>query len=431
MVLVLGFVRVWKAPGTPFDEHTHFDYVVKIAQNLRLPPMSDLLGQTALQAWACTDAPAFAGLECGAAVQNPSNAPWQGLSTATGYMPWYYVMTGLATRAVHDLPEDASWLEAARAVSVGWLGLLALLVTSIVRRLGGNNILAFSTALILCTMPLVLMQGAAVNPDVPATALALSAVWIWLATSNWTPSLRLVSAGSVGLIAVMAKESAVAGLLVVAFLEAGARGRAYLADSRERERQREPRPATTSVWRSALPSVAMLVFLGVTYMVLRLKVMPSLRESGVDLPGAIPAEESVDLSGWVKEATLYALESLAVSPEGVLGGEWFRLPPTILAFCAIGGVVFAILRSPTPWRATLLESVAQGTGLYLLLFPALMLLFLDWQGNYLFFQPRYVLPGMALAVIAFFAGARWGWSLVLGAASLALWLATLRELLAM
>ena len=33
-----------------FDEYTHFDYVAKVGEELRLPQVNDLLGQTAMQA---------------------------------------------------------------------------------------------------------------------------------------------------------------------------------------------------------------------------------------------------------------------------------------------------------------------------------------------------------------------------------------------
>ena len=41
-----------------FDEYTHFDYVVRVAEDLDLPPINDTLGQTALQAAACERAQA-------------------------------------------------------------------------------------------------------------------------------------------------------------------------------------------------------------------------------------------------------------------------------------------------------------------------------------------------------------------------------------
>ena len=73
----IAILGVTKAPGTPFDEAAHLDYVDKLAHG-DMPDGVRSLGQTVLGALACDNprGEAWAGLEpCGSATLHPGVWP--------------------------------------------------------------------------------------------------------------------------------------------------------------------------------------------------------------------------------------------------------------------------------------------------------------------------------------------------------------------
>ena len=227
LALSLGLLLVRTRQWSMFDEYTHFDYVVKIAQDLEAPPANDTLGDTGLQTAACERAPGFEALFglCGQDI-DPAVAPYAGLSTATNYLPTYYVPTGLLTRFMRPVVEalnpghsqTAYWLMSARVVGALYLGLLAALLVAVGRRLGANNVAAVSAALLVVSSPMVLMQFSTVNNDQFAVLLSALAVLFWLALENRSRWIRLSLSYGTALLAITAKETALVAVLAIVLL---------------------------------------------------------------------------------------------------------------------------------------------------------------------------------------------------------------------
>ena len=107
------------------DEYAHFDYVAKIAANGEIPPRSDYLGEIHLLEYRCNLPPDIEAVDerfaCGVSLNDREIAPFNNYSSATGYAPPYYVVTGVLTRVVDAVSGDISWVESARIASVFWL----------------------------------------------------------------------------------------------------------------------------------------------------------------------------------------------------------------------------------------------------------------------------------------------------------------------
>lgn len=215
-VAILG---VSKAPGTPFDEAAHLDYIVKLAHG-DMPQVYESYGQIVLGELAC-DTPrgeAWAGLEpCGSPTYTPGLAPFGGLSTATNYAPTYYAVTAVPYRICEETTSyhprvcgrmaNTLWLGAA---SAGFFTLMVLLGCSAVPSL----LVSVGTSL----SPAILLQGITVNPDAAVQAMVawLAVLAVWLGTrSRVGPGRQVLILGVTGVVAVTAKETMLVGYSVV------------------------------------------------------------------------------------------------------------------------------------------------------------------------------------------------------------------------
>ncbi len=197
LVLLVAIPYAGNLSTSPFDEQTHFDYVVKIAQDFDLPPKSDLLGQTTMKEFCGTGGERGenfpwsdywkAKVPCSDGYIDPKLGPFEGFSAALTYAPPSYIVTGALTRVIHSLPGERTWLQAARYASTFWLGLLAVILVLVGRRLGANAVGSVGISVILCLMPLVLLQGTTVNNDIPAAVAGIFAIYVWLAFAKNRP----------------------------------------------------------------------------------------------------------------------------------------------------------------------------------------------------------------------------------------------------
>ena len=375
-----------------FDEYTHFDYVVRVAEDLDLPPINDTLGQTALQAAACERAPGFEALyaRCGQEIL-PAEAPYAGLSTSTGYLPTYYVITGLLARGVFPVVEalapdrtaEHNWLMAARAVGSLYLGLLAAVLVLMTRRLGADDRSAVALAVLAATSPLMLLQFSTVNNDALGVLLTAVAVLSWLLLEATRPWVRLIVSYGIALLAVSAKETALVALLCVMVLHAS-----HLWHAGHRIRS------------LVAPLGAGIAVIG-AYSVAR-GLWPALTG---ELPGNdLQADFITSIQGqpsWldVTGSTLSSVVNGLSAPISPLAWGGFTSWSVLLAAAAFGG---AVARSTTNrfssdgTRST--WAIATSVAVYLVAFPTVFVTYLDTQGDVLYFQPRYLLPGMALAI---------------------------------
>lgn len=175
----ISIFAISKNPWTPFDEATHFDYIVKISKG-HIPSVNEKYGQDALSWMACSEprAEAWKGLAaCGSEYFDPSTAPFWGQSPATGYPPNYYLVTAVPYE-ICDRITSRSEIVCARAANSMWLSLSASAVVVLMMTLGASALLALIVAIGYATLPAVLLQGITVNSDAAAQFLAPTLVLI-------------------------------------------------------------------------------------------------------------------------------------------------------------------------------------------------------------------------------------------------------------
>lgn len=384
----------------PLDEHTHFDYVVKIAEDHDLPSVNEQLGQRALSTWGCDNAPAFAALECGAIEQDPRLAPWEGWSSATQYFPTYYVITGVGTALVHRIL-DQQWLDSARLASSLWLALLAGMAVAVARRLGATGSGAAASGLVIGSMPMLIVQGTSLNNDVAAAALAVASVWLWLRLSSSTTLRRLVSTGVLLLLALSAKETALVALAIVCLLELSHQ---YLTRGTGQPKK----------WLTVGPPAILGVSVLVSYLILRVldpilrgvleSTGPQLME-GV-LRAAKPSQWEVALADAYSNVDK-VLQSPIASP---IATTWSQTIAMLVLITAIGGLAFAVSRTTWPWQESSSNVVRQATLIFIIAFPPVFMGAVWLQGWPVFFEPRYFLPSAVFAVLLLAPGATKAWS---------------------
>jgi|SRR5829696_453460 len=159
-----------------FDEATHADYAYQIARG-HVPAKGDLIAPEILDEWSCHGTWDRKPLPpCGGS-NPPRRYTAGGENYNTFHPPTYYLLTGLAARAVDAVrPGGPSFITAARLVGLVWLlagmGVLYLAL----RRLGAARPYALLGCALLPLIPTILHSDATVTNDAPAAlagALAL------------------------------------------------------------------------------------------------------------------------------------------------------------------------------------------------------------------------------------------------------------------
>ncbi|MGA9279530.1 hypothetical protein [Ilumatobacter sp.] len=196
-IIVVGLhVRAYPTLS-PIDELQHIDYVIK-AGDLDFPHGNDLVGQEALEEAACrgvdvsgyqpaalrrsrvitrplansSAAPGSSGgpVEsgppvCGNDLHDPADFQENGVNTAARQFPPYYLVTGVASRAVAATGIVGSQVTAARVVGGLWAGAAWSVMWYAMSLLGvRRRQRAVALALLIAT-PLTLFHAATVNVD--------------------------------------------------------------------------------------------------------------------------------------------------------------------------------------------------------------------------------------------------------------------------
>lgn len=189
--MIISCFGIAKNPVTPFDESTHFDYVVKLSKG-HLPKVNEKYGETVLAWEACRpERPAaWAGIEeCGSSEFTVSNAPFYGQSSATGYPPHYYVLTAVPYE-ICDRVTSYDPITCARFSNSLWLDLAAGLSAVLIVLFGAPIWVAMIGAVGFSSLPAVLLQGVTVNSDAAAQALAPALILgaILISRKTWSIS---------------------------------------------------------------------------------------------------------------------------------------------------------------------------------------------------------------------------------------------------
>lgn len=382
LTLVLGTLQVAGGGGSPYDEHTHFDYAYKVAHG-ELPPKFDTLGQEALRTWACDPFPAWQGMACGAQVQDPARAPFGGESYVTEYMPTYYVPTAIATRVVHSA-SGASWLTAARIANLMWFVAFALLMFGCIRMLGSSGLAALGASLLAISLPLVVLQMTHVTNDAGALVAVIAPVFTWLATRSSSTRTRLLLSFGIAVLALTVKQSAVGGLVAITALEALGPLAPEAADRRRRIR---------AVF-AGLIAVAV-------YLLLVLGVDPWIRGVDPQDPGLwnYAAQGEPSWGDYIGANLQYMWGALA-SPVAPLAGAVSTALAGLVAVWAVGVGVTRLAN--LPWRGGgSADQIVSAAGIVALLaFPLVFAAGLKVDGRPLILSPRYLTPGVVLCLAA-------------------------------
>ncbi len=194
VVLVGMHVRAYETLS-PIDELQHLDYVIK-AGEFDIPRRNERVGFDAMAEAACrsVDAPDYVGPACGLDEYDPNTFQESGFNTAASQYPPYYVITGLAARALTSVGVFDSIVTAARMVGALWAAAAWSVIWYLMALLGVRRRAAAVAIALLVATPLTLFHaGATVNADVSlmlSGALAVLATvqceagrlrWWWLA----------------------------------------------------------------------------------------------------------------------------------------------------------------------------------------------------------------------------------------------------------
>lgn len=171
--LAISSIAISKNPWTPFDEATHFDYVLKLSKG-HLPSINEKYSQDVLAWMACSEprAEAWKGLApCGSESFDNMTAPFYGQSSATGYPPHYYLMTAVPFE-ICDRSTSLSQISCARAANSMWLNSSAAAIVVLMMMFGASGALSLLIAVGYSSLPPILLQGVTVNSDAAAQFLA-------------------------------------------------------------------------------------------------------------------------------------------------------------------------------------------------------------------------------------------------------------------
>jgi hypothetical protein len=175
LAAVLVLTAVARGPELSlFDEATHADYAYRLSHG-QIPAKGDRMAPEILQEWSCHGSWDRKPLPpCG--VPNPPERYAAGGENYNSmHPPTYYLLTGLAARAI-DAVLPASFVTSARLVGLAWLlaGMAVLYLA--LRRLGATRPYAALGVAALPLIPTVLHASSTVSNDAPAVlagALAL------------------------------------------------------------------------------------------------------------------------------------------------------------------------------------------------------------------------------------------------------------------
>ncbi len=219
VTVAIAVLGVSKAPGTPFDEAAHLDYVVKLAHG-DMPKVYEPYGQIVLGELACDNprGEAWAGLEpCGSPKYTPGLAPFGGLSTATNYAPTYYAITAVPYRVCEETTSLHPRV-CGRVANTLWLGAAAAGFFVLMVMLGCTTVPSLLVSIGTSVSPAILLQGITVNPDAAVQAFVawLAVLAVWLGTRSTVAFWKQVAIlGVAGVVTVTAKETTLVGYAVI------------------------------------------------------------------------------------------------------------------------------------------------------------------------------------------------------------------------
>jgi hypothetical protein len=311
VTVAIAVLGVSRAPGTPYDEAAHLDYIVKLAHG-DMPQVFERYGQTVLRELACDDprGAAWAGLEpCESDTFSPELAPFAGLSTATNYAPTYYLLTAAPYRLC-EATSPWSPRVCGRMANTLWLGAAAGGFCALLLLLGASRPVSLVVSVGVSVLPAVLLQGITVNPDAAVHAMVawLAVLAVRLARSDrLTITGKSLLLGAAGLVAVTTKETALVGLALVMLLLG------FLVDPAAPTRRQ------VRTWVVLTGTLAGVVALAAASRLLQ----PVLRGTGgVNTLEEVSQSPLSDLDNGTLQASMAAMRPFSELPWEGLGNTW-------------------------------------------------------------------------------------------------------------
>lgn len=374
MIPLLAFRIFQPDPYFP-DEYAHYDVMATIATGDLPMRFSQASGKTA-DLFACTDLRFGAPLLCGQRGQDASRLPWLGENAASAAAIFFHQVEGRVASIISQ-SAGVTLISALRGLSLIWTLALALVAVWLSTLVGASGAGSVAVGLLCVTNPLVLSQSAVIQTDVAAACLALTAI-----------AAALVRAPTLGSV-VASSTLAALGLLT--------RWSALIAPVTMLALQWYAGPRRTRALRCLVPAIPVLV-------AAVLAALDSVFRGGLTSNGLQDqyVREHWDqnpvmavMLAWIRiPVTLsYPFSSSPARPgAGMIEAAWACVVTATVC------VVVARFRSPrglsSRWGA-----LATGALVYLMCMPVITIATLMAMGIPLFHQPRYLLPGVLLAIV--------------------------------
>lgn len=374
MVPLLAFRFFQPDPYFP-DEYAHYDVMATVATGDVPMRFSQASGKTA-DLFACTDLRFGAPLLCGQRGQDASRLPWLGENAASAAGIFFHQVEGRVASAISQ-SADVALITVLRGLSLGWTLALALVAVWLSTLVGASGAGSVAVGLLCVTNPLVLSQSAVIQTDVAAACLALAAIAVALVRA---PALRCIVASStlatLGLLTRWSALIAPVSLLALQWYTGLWRTRAL---------------------RCLVPAIPVLL-------AAVLAALDNVLRGGLASNGLQDqyVREHWDqnpviavMQAWIRiPVTLsYPFSSSPARPgAGMLEAAWACLVTATV--CVVVAGSRSPRGAPSRWGA-----LASGAIAYLVGMPAITIVTLMAMGIPLFHQPRYLLPGVLLAIV--------------------------------
>ena len=349
-VLVVAHVEAYPFVS-PFDEGTHFDYVVEASRG-GIVRRGEKLGPEAMREIACRGID-FEGIvepPCDKPRHDPEKFPLEGFSSAEVHPPLYYAITGILARGLVATGAVEDMFTAARLIGILWLGLGLLVMWHAGRELGIGTAPLAAVTLAMAGTPTLLHASATVTNDTTGLVAGGLLVWVTLRWERGRSPLWLVGAIAFMALAFKATNSLAVAVCVVYLL---------LRSRRPAGEQAETEAATARNRRVGIAVLvgSMLVSVAAWVVIHGLIATPVV----VPIPGAVGELRLLDV---VENLTTlitpvsYGLptDALGTPPYWALGG--------ILGVLVLGATVYPVLRATFSERW---ERLAGSAGLTMLL----------------------------------------------------------------
>ncbi|MGI8797541.1 MAG: hypothetical protein ACR2IR_13335 [Acidimicrobiia bacterium] len=193
LVLVLNplHVRAY-TKVSPFDEYAHIDSMIRGSRGQILVQPDDKLLQETLDEVACREADTeVTGLRfprCREGRYDPATFAYRGWNQASAHTPYYYVLTGVAARALRaPSPPDDSIVTWARLLGAVWLLVGMYLVLRAGEYLGVARVPLVLALVLVAASPALLHASTTVNPD---GAAFIGGAAVLLAALAWEQGRR-------------------------------------------------------------------------------------------------------------------------------------------------------------------------------------------------------------------------------------------------